>query len=150
MKHIVFLAVSILILVLIQGCASSGMIPKSSAEVDFSAVGMVKGSGWHDGAIYTATEDEVISAVRTALIANGLRIDEFSRENRRFMAKFPMNFYRWASYVGVYYRPLPERKFEVHVVALSNKDVNVLTDDSESPLPPKIIASIYSNLSRGR
>jgi len=144
-KNILILLFSTIILL---GCASPGMLPKSAAEIDFSAVGMVKGSGWHDGAVYEATEDEVISAVRAALMVNGMRIKEFSKADRRFMAESPMNLYRWASYIGIYYRPRSAGKFEVHVVALSNKDVNILTDDSEAPLPPKILASIYSSLSR--
>lgn len=145
MKKLTFLLAATIIL---GGCVSPNMLPKSAAEVNYSAVGMVKGSGWHDGAIYEATEAEIITAVRAALLINGFKIQEFSRENRRFTAENPMTLYTWTSHLGVYYRPYSDRKVEVHVVALSDKDVNILVGDSQSPIPPKIIASIYSSLSR--
>lgn len=138
----------ILVAAMLLGCASPNMLPKSASDVDYSAVGLVKGSGWHDGAVHDATEEELIAAIRAALMANGLKLNEFSKEDHRFVAENPMNLYRWATYVNIYYRPVADRKFEVHVVALSVKDVNVLANDSESPLPPRLIASIQSALSR--
>ena len=133
---------------LIIGCTSPRMLPQSNAEIDYSAVGYVKDSGWHDGAVYEASEDEVFAAIRAALLANGLNIQESSRENRKFIAESPWNMHRYASYVAIYYRLQSERKIEVHVVALGTKDINVLAGDSSMPLPPIIIASIKSSLSR--
>jgi hypothetical protein len=134
--------------VTLLGCASPNRLPSSVAEVDFSALGFVEGSGWHDGAVFQASEDEIVSAIRSALVTNGLRINEFSKNDRRFRAESPLTWTRWDSYIGVYYRPVSEHRYEVHVVAIGTKDVNVIADDPEPPIPPRVIASIYSALSR--
>jgi hypothetical protein len=140
--------VTIFTITILSACATPAMLPQSHADVDYSASGFVKGSGWHDGAAFEATEEEIILAIKAALLANGLQIQEFSRDNRKFVAESSMNLYRWASYVAVYYRPLNDKRIEIHVVSIGTKDINVLTDDSEMPLPPRIVASVSSNLSR--
>jgi len=134
--------------VVISACATPGMLPQTQKEIDYNAVGYVKGSGWHDGAIFDFTEADVVEAVRSALLANGMQIHEFSKEERKFIAEIPWNAHRYVNYVAVYYRGLGDKKTEIHVVSLSTKDINVLADDSELPLPPKIVASVTSRLSR--
>ena len=142
------LSIAILAVSLISACATPAMLPQTDTAVDYSAAGYVEGSGWHDGAVYEATENEITAAIRASLLANGLQIQEFSSENKRFVAESPMNLYRWARYVAVYYRTLPSQKIEIHVVSIGTKDINVLAGDSEMPLPPRIVASVSSNLSR--
>lgn len=136
------------VIIILSGCASPNRLPNTIEKVNFSAVGMVNGSGWNDGAIYEATEEELIKAIKNALAANGMTIHEFSRERHLFKAELPMNLERWATYAGVYYQSISEDKFDVHIIALGTKDVNILTTDSESPLPPKLLSSIQSSLSR--
>jgi hypothetical protein len=135
---------------IVAACATPAMLPQSNADVDYSATGFVKGSGWHDGAVYDASEEEMVAAIRSAFLANGLQIQEFSREDRRFVAESPMNLQRWASYVAVYFRPIGGKRTEVHVVSIGTKDINILAGDAVMPLPPKIVASISSSLSRKR
>lgn len=148
MKSKLAVLTAIFAAVLVSACATPAMLPQGNADVDYSAAGFVKGSGWHDGAAYEATEEEIVLAIKSALLANGLQIQEFSRDKRKFVAESPMNLYRWASYVAVYYRHLNDKRIEIHVVSIGTKDINVLTDDSEMPLPPRIVASVSSNLSR--
>lgn len=132
---------------LLAGCATPTMLPKTT-EVDFSAVGYVKGSGWHDGAIFDASEADTVAAIRAALASNGLALHEFDERQRKFVAESPMNLHRWASFVAVYYRPLSPTRTEVHVVTLGTKDINALADDSEAPISPRVVASIGTALSK--
>lgn len=132
---------------LLAGCATPSMLPKPS-EVDFSAVGYFKGSGWHDGAVFDANETETVAAIKAALAAHSLGLQEFDERQRKFVAESPMNLHRWASYVAVYYRPVTAARTEVHVVTLGTKDINVLADDSEAPISPRVVASIGTALSK--
>lgn len=135
-------------LILVSGCATVESLPDSVDQVDFDFVGQSHTGHWHDGAVFEATFDEVIRAALSAMSANGYQLVAESRENRVIKGRRPMTGQTWASVVAVYYRERPPSKTEVHVIGLSTKDKNILTGDATLPIPPRILASIASYLSR--
>ena len=133
---------------LMSGCATVASLPESAEQVDFNIVGQSNAGHWHDGAVYEATFDEVIRAALAAMSANGYELVTESRENRVIKGRRSMTFQTWASVVAIYYRERAPAKTEVHVIGLSTKDKNILAGDATLPIPPRILASIASYLSR--
>lgn len=136
--------------ILQAGCASVGSLPASTAEVDFSQVGRGPDKAWHDGAVYTASVPDVMRAAVAALQVNGFKIERQSDTDCSVVGSTPTTIQTWNSVVGVYCRPRSSEQVEVHVMAKGTKDVNPLAGDATVPIPPRIISSITSALTRAR
>ncbi len=133
----------------LSGCASQGMLPTSSGEVDFRASeGKIGWSSYRETATFKGVdEDQVFDAAKAAMGEAGFALLSADRQARRVTGEHGITPHDWNVIAGIYFKRT-EGVIDVLVQVEGSKDTGLSGDVTGAGWTGIILNSMRARLGR--
>ncbi|CAB0151827.1 hypothetical protein PSI9734_02187 [Pseudidiomarina piscicola] len=135
-------------LVMLNGCATIGMMPTDASEVDFDAV---EGkTGWseyqHAETFYGYSPEQVYEAAKVGLGNAGFSLRKVDKIKGVVIGEHGMTAHDWNVLAGVYFRSLNGKDTQVRVLVEGSKDIGFSGDVTSDGWSGKILSGLRTYL----
>lgn len=138
---------SMVVALVLTGCASLNSLPQSAGEVAFDRERGKTGWAEHrnNGVFQGYDGDQVFEAAKVGLERSGFAVKRADRERGMVLGEHGITLVDWNVVAGVYFQQTGEDT-RVHVVSEGSKDVGFAGDATAADWPGKILLNMREYL----
>lgn len=132
---------------LLQGCATSSMLPSSNMQVDFD--GIEGKTGWSEyqqsATFYDYSINEIYDAAKVGLGIAGFSLIDANKSKGVVIGEHGMTLHDWNVIGGIYFKQFGERT-KVKVIIEGSKDIGFSGDVTGDGWTGKILKGMHDYL----